>query len=73
MTTATAEEPIAGYDKLKTKDLIASLSSHSQNELASVKTTSGPTRLARQSSTSSAGCVRRNLCLATTLSAAARW
>ncbi len=37
MTTATAEEPIAGYDKLKTKDLIASLSSHSQNELASIE------------------------------------
>lgn len=37
MTTATAEEPIAGYDKLKTKELTASLSSHSQVELASIE------------------------------------
>lgn len=37
MTTATAEEPLAGYDKLKTKELIASLSSHSQVELASIE------------------------------------
>ena len=37
MTTATAEEPIAGYDKLKDKELIASLSSRSQVELASIE------------------------------------
>lgn len=37
MTTATAEVPIAGYDKLKTKELIALLPVHSQIELASVE------------------------------------
>ena len=37
MTTATAKEPFAGYDKLKTKELVASLSSHSQVELASIQ------------------------------------
>ena len=36
MTSATTEEPIAGYDKLKTKELITSLSSHSQVELARI-------------------------------------
>ena len=38
MTTApTPEEPTAGYDQFKTKELIASLSSHSQIELASIE------------------------------------
>ena len=37
MTTATTEEPIAGYNKLKTKELIASLCGHSQVELASIE------------------------------------
>jgi hypothetical protein len=37
MTTATAKEPVAGYDKLKTKEVIASLSSHSQVELARIQ------------------------------------
>ncbi len=32
----TVKEPVAGYDKLKAKDLIASLSSHSQVELAEI-------------------------------------
>ncbi len=36
MTAATSKEPFAGYDKLKTKDLVAALSSHSQVELAEV-------------------------------------
>jgi hypothetical protein len=37
MTTDTVTEPVAGYDSLKTKDLIASLSSHSQVELAEIE------------------------------------
>ncbi len=37
MNTPTASEPIAGYDDLKAKELIASLSSHSQVELAEVE------------------------------------
>jgi len=37
MTTATAKEPVAGYDSLKTKEVIASLSSHSQVELAKIE------------------------------------
>lgn len=36
MTTSTANEPVSGYDSLKTKDLIASLSSRSQVELAEI-------------------------------------
>jgi hypothetical protein len=36
MTTATSNEPFAGYDKLKDKEVVASLSSHSQVELAKV-------------------------------------
>jgi hypothetical protein len=36
MTTATPNEPFTGYDKLKAKDVVASLSSHSQVELAKV-------------------------------------
>lgn len=35
---STVKEPLAGYDKLGTKDLIASLSSHSQAELAKIET-----------------------------------
>ena len=37
MTTDTANEPVAGYDSLKTKEVIASLSSHSQVELAEIE------------------------------------
>jgi hypothetical protein len=36
MTTATVNEPVSGYDSLKTKELIASLSSRSQVELAEI-------------------------------------
>jgi len=36
LTTATPNEPFAGYDKLKDKEVVASLSSHSQVELAKV-------------------------------------
>ncbi|MGA8217659.1 MAG: hypothetical protein WB771_03760 [Solirubrobacterales bacterium] len=38
MTTATSKEPFAGYHKLKTKEVVAALSSHSQVELAEVDT-----------------------------------
>ena len=34
----TAQEPVAGYDKLKTKEVVALLSSHSQVELAEIET-----------------------------------
>jgi len=34
----TAAEPVPGYDSLKTKEVIASLSSHSQVELAKIDT-----------------------------------
>jgi hypothetical protein len=37
MTTATVNEPVLGYDGLKTKELIASLSSRSQVELAEIE------------------------------------
>ena len=37
MTTATVNEPVSGYDSLKTKEVIASLSSHSQVELAEIE------------------------------------
>lgn len=37
MTTSTVDEPLAGYDRLKTKELVASLSSHSQVELAEIE------------------------------------
>jgi hypothetical protein len=37
MTTATVNEPVSGYDGLKTKELIASLSSRSQIELAEIE------------------------------------
>jgi hypothetical protein len=37
MTTDTVNEPVSGYDSLKTKELIASLSSHSQVELAEIE------------------------------------
>jgi hypothetical protein len=37
MTKSTVDEPIAGYDRLKTKELVASLSSHSQVELAEIE------------------------------------
>jgi hypothetical protein len=36
MTTATANEPVAGYDSLKTKAVVESLSSHSQAELGKI-------------------------------------
>lgn len=37
MTTDTANEPVAGYDRLKTKEVVASLSSRSQVELAEIE------------------------------------
>ena len=37
MTTATNNEPVSGYDSLKTKDVVASLSSRSQVELAAIE------------------------------------
>ena len=37
MTTANVDEPVSGYDGLKTKELIASLSSRSQVELAQIE------------------------------------
>jgi hypothetical protein len=37
MSTATVNEPVSGYDSLKTKELIASLSSRSQVELAEIE------------------------------------
>lgn len=37
MSTTTREEPVPGYDSLKTKDLIASLSSRSQVELERIE------------------------------------
>jgi hypothetical protein len=37
MTTATAKEPVEGYDKLNAKDLIVSLSDRSQVELAKIE------------------------------------
>lgn len=37
MTTPTVKEPVGGYDSLKTKEVIASLSSHSQVELARIE------------------------------------
>jgi hypothetical protein len=37
MTTSNVDEPIAGYDRLKTKELLASLASHSQVELAEIE------------------------------------
>jgi hypothetical protein len=36
MKTAAANEPASGYDGLKTKEVVASLSSHSQVELAEI-------------------------------------
>jgi hypothetical protein len=38
MTTDTASEPIAGYDSLKTKEVVASLSNRSQVELGEIET-----------------------------------
>jgi hypothetical protein len=37
MTAAIAKEPFDGYDKLKGKEVAASLSSHSQTELAEIE------------------------------------
>jgi hypothetical protein len=37
MTTDTATEPVSGYDKLKDKEVIASLSKRSQVELAEIE------------------------------------
>jgi hypothetical protein len=37
MTTALANEPFAGYDKLKAKEVAAALSSHSQVELTAIE------------------------------------
>jgi hypothetical protein len=37
MKTVGATEPVSGYDGLKTKEVVASLSSHSQVELAEIE------------------------------------
>jgi hypothetical protein len=37
VTNASVNEPVTGYDKLKTKEVIASLSSRSQVELADIE------------------------------------
>ena len=37
MSVPTVNEPVPGYDKLKTKELVASLSSRSQVELAEIE------------------------------------
>ena len=37
MTSATVNEPVSGYDSLKTKEVIASLSSHSQVKLTEIE------------------------------------
>jgi hypothetical protein len=37
VTAPTAVEPVAGYDGLKTRDLIASLSIHSQMQLEAIE------------------------------------
>jgi hypothetical protein len=37
MKTVTADEPVSGYESLKTKEVVASLSSHSQVELAEIE------------------------------------
>jgi hypothetical protein len=36
MNTSTVKEPVTGYDSLKTKEVVASLSSHSQVELTKI-------------------------------------
>jgi hypothetical protein len=38
MTTDTVNEPVSGYDSLKTKEVVASLSNRSQVELAEIET-----------------------------------
>ena len=38
MTTDAATEPVPGYDRLKTKEVVASLSSRSQVELTEIET-----------------------------------
>ena len=37
MKTVTADEPVSGYESLKTKEVVASLSSHSQVELTEIE------------------------------------
>ncbi len=37
MTTSAVDEPVAGYDSLKAKDVVASLSSRSRRELAAIE------------------------------------
>src|SRR5690349_15637003 len=37
MKTAAADAPVSGYESLKTKEVVASLSSHSQVELAEIE------------------------------------
>ncbi len=37
MTTSAVNEPVAGYDSLKAKDVVASLSSRSRRELAAIE------------------------------------
>jgi hypothetical protein len=36
MTTPVVNEPVAGYDRLKAKDVVASLSTRSRRELAAI-------------------------------------
>jgi hypothetical protein len=36
-STSTVNEPVPGYDSLKTKEVVASLSSHSQVELTAIE------------------------------------
>ena len=37
MTASKTDEPVAGYDSLKTPDLVAALSSYAQPELAAIE------------------------------------
>ena len=37
MTAPTTDEPVAGYDSLNTRDLVAALSSYAQPELAAIE------------------------------------
>jgi hypothetical protein len=37
MTTPIVNEPVAGYDRLKAKDVVASLSTRSRKELAAIE------------------------------------
>ena len=71
MTAATVNEPVSGYDSLKTKEVIASLSSHSQVELARLRAMSTPTRT-QERVRKPPGCARMSRSPATTRSTATR-